>query len=349
MQPYVNDPAVNFTAMTPAQRQAQVAVWQQQLEDLNDADTAARITTLSDAAAKKTSVTNAYAQFPLTGSGTLFAALSPASIQADELLVRVEYDLGTTSAAKVSLSLSGPSLASSATYLPAAGTNRRVAEVIVYRSNAATTGADQVKIIATDAQVFAVSVRPNLPFASATTNSAFEFVVLESGVSRERAANLAARSIWQGKVGRLARFTTVNTLNEMASSIAPDARAWVDARSPDGKVGSFVTSNGTAVPASLFDPATNFALPRIRGAQAYTQPVDARYNHENPGTAVGANRVGFWIEYVGGGASSAAAPTAMSMEMSAMEGEGEASTEDLPMPAGAPSCLSMESLACAVE
>jgi hypothetical protein len=363
MQPYVTDPAVNFSALTSAQQEAQIAVWKQQLEDLNDADTAARITTLSDAAAKKTSVTNAYAQFPVTGSATISAVLSPASIQADELLVRVEYDLGATSLAKVSVSLSGPSLASSATWLPVAGTTRRVAEVIVYRSNAATTGADLVKIVATDAQVFAVSVRPNLPYASTTTNSAFEFVVLESGVSRERAANLAARSVWQGTVGRLARFQSINTLNEMASGVAPDARAWVDGVSSNGAAGSFLTSAGAPVPSSLFGSGTSFSQPRIRGAQAYTQSVNVRYNHDNPGTAVGTNRVGFWVEYVGQGASSAAAaPAAMSMtegenengvNVELAEGSGFDAAVDhadeLPVAAGPPSCLSMESLVCAPE
>lgn len=107
------------------------------------------------------------------------------------------------------------------------GDGDNVARLIVNRSTAANTGVDVVSLVAKNAKVFSISVRPTMPYG------------------------LAARSRYNGYAGRLARITTTTQLDKM-NGLRPDVAGWIDGASETGFGGTFKSSAGTSISSGLF-------------------------------------------------------------------------------------------------
>ncbi len=319
---------------------------QAELEALSDDDLRDRIAGMSAAAAYATGKEDSWVDIV---SGSVSTKLFPASLSAQQLLVRVEYDLGVSASAKLKLSLVGPGIFTSASWNSTGGTTRRVAELVVNRSGTFATGRDVVAVQGTDVRVFAVSVRPAPPVQVSGSTSRFELVLLEAGTSPARAAALASRSFYQGKRGRLARFTSTTVLDQLKA----DTSAWVDASSASGGEGTFSFSDSSSFPGSLWAATTSFTQPRPRGAQVHAWPGDGlRLGHTHPSTAIATQRAGFWVEYPAAGTSAARMVSSFAAAVSAFfagaEGEGERAgdAEVVIEAAGEPSCLMLDGLDC---
>ena len=262
-----------------------------ELETLSDQDMTDRVAAFSSAAAHLTTSKDSWVD--IVGSGAVSTTLFPASLVAEKLLVRVEYDLGSSASAKIKVGLKGPGVSTSASWTTTAGTSRQVAELVVSRNGVYAVGSDEVTVSGIDVRVYAVSVRPALPVQVSTSDSLFELVLLEAGTSPQRAAALASRSFYQGTRGRLARFNA-----SVLDKLQGDTNAWVDGRSTTGNAGTFKLADGSFLPGNVWATTTSFTAPRPRGAQAYTMPGQGlRLGHAHPGTSVEAKRAGFWIEY----------------------------------------------------
>ena len=320
IRPYVAHPDVDYSTLdTDAEMDGERARFQAELDALSSDEERDRASTLSLAAAGMTSGNDAWLQFP-SSTSYAFTDLRTASLSATDFLVRVEYEV-TSASGMLTVSLKGPGgLSGSGTWSHSSGSGRRVAELVVSRAAAQRLGLDELTLKGGNVRVYAASVRPSMPFSSSVTSSAYEFVMLETGVTMERAAALASRSVWQGQSGRLARIPNTALLDEFRDVVAADGRGFVDVRSKTGDAGSFYDGGDQSVSDSLFRTGTSFVLDRPRGAHGYTWPAakDGRLGHAHPGASVDGQRTGFWIEYPGLGNKNAAMAATGDSSMTAL-------------------------------
>lgn len=300
--PYVQLPTIDYAKIdTPAEAQTERQRFEDELSNAPGTEGQDRVATLALAAARAASKGDAFVEFGAL-LGKIDTSLHPASLSASEMLVRVEFEIAP--GGTVSVGLKGPGLSASQSWSSPTGTVRSVGELIVQRSGLSLLGHDEIVVKGKIAKVYAVSVRPFLPKEVTSSPTAYEFVLLETGVTQERAASLAARSFWQGKQGRLARLETTDLQSALADKIGADSRGFVDASSSDGISNSFKNSDGGLVPNSLFLSGTSFTSPRPRGAHAFAweKKYGHRLGHVHPGAAIGGERAGFWVEYPAQGA-----------------------------------------------
>jgi hypothetical protein len=336
LNPYFAMPGVNYASMTPTQLEAARTALEDEIKYASASDAQDRTLTLSTAAARLASGDEAAM---VLSTGTIETDLFPASLAADELWVRIEFEVHSNNG-KLSVDLSGPNLHESITWSGATG--RVVGEFQASRSAFETVGRDVINLYGINVTVYAVSVRPFAPVAPSSSTSLFEYVRLDTGVTPERATSLAKRSMWDGRVGRLARLQSTTLQNQLATLVQADARGFVDAASEDGAAGTFKNSAGTVVSTSLFLAGTSFSEPRPRGAQAFAWPAadNNRLGHAHIGAFVGGERAGFWVEYPPQSAMAAAAPSlldAIAAFFGAEPGtEGEGESVDVDVVAAAP-------------
>jgi hypothetical protein len=300
MRELIAAPGVSYAGITTSQQaSAALDAWRGDINTNADQELRDRARVLSAAAARGTDGSKAWAQFPASDFGTLTQQLDLTSLAHDRFLVRVEYvlDPSLASTATLHLSLIGGGLSTGQTFTAADGLGRQVQQLIVQRSGPG--GPTHVKLDGRGVQVYSMSVTPFFPVHSAVTGRDYELVAIDPGASFSTARDLAARRVWAGKNGRLARVVSTAQLDDLTQLLRPDVPAWVDGSSADGSAGSFRDSSGGAIASSLFRAGTSFTQPRPRGANTFAWPAQLgmRLGHSSPAVSVGELPLAFLVEY----------------------------------------------------
>ncbi len=312
LRPYVAYPSVNFSPQTRAEADAEALDLKNALfgsgNDQVGAQVgepqASRINSQQDVVdtlsfANGGLEANPSPPYALFGaSGSLWAPLKNVSLEYGQLFVRVEYQLLNTSG-NIAITLEGMKLNASTRHTSAAGMGVRTAEWTVFRNATVDKriNEDRILIQGRNVKVFSVSVRPTPPIA--VGNTSYEFVVLDTGVTPQTAALLAARHRYRGKSGALATQLSPSLLASLNQTFWPEVPAWVAASSPTGAAGSFSWQGGGAVDDNAWRAATSFAEPRPLGAHAYTWPSTSgtALGHNGPAVARAGASFGFWVQY----------------------------------------------------
>lgn len=301
MRTFVGWPGVNYDQLSSSQLDAERQRWAGELGHLDAPGSRDQVKGLVAATDRSADGTEGYASFPASTTAQLVQELDFTSRAHTRFLVRVDYELGSTTpgSATLALDLNGPGLHQSELWSAADGTGRRVAERIMQRAAATSTGDDTLTLTGKNVRVYSVSVRPYFPVYSNVTRSDYELVLLDDGVTWSTANQLAQRHVYLGRRGRLARVVSAAQLSELSGLLGSDVSAWVDGRSPDGSAFSFRAADGAALPPSLFRVGTGFNEPRPRGAYAFAWPSrqGMRLGHAPPAVSVENRAMGFVVEY----------------------------------------------------
>jgi hypothetical protein len=351
--PYVAYPSVNYAPQTRAEADIEALDLRSALFATGNQQDAVKTIAFANAGLEANPLPP-YAQFGADSS--MWAPLKNGSLEYASFFVRVEYELLDTTGT-VALALEGKKLNASAAYTSTAGMGVRTAEWTVSRTATVDKRINEDRIIVQgrSVRVFSVSVRPTPPVAVGP-DSAFEFVVLDTGVSPQTAARLAARHVYQGKPGTLATGLTPSTLAALNQVFFPEVPGWVAASSATGAAGSFTWQGGGTVDGNAWRAGTSFTEPRPLSAHAFTWPSTSgtALGHAGPSVALAEAAFGFWVQY----ATSSAAMSSLELRSGACEegcselGDGssvdeleddvnadvESDPQHRSMPAGAPSC-----------